>query len=839
MAASGLGLILGSLGAGWAAARWGTAVAYGGSIGVMSLMLGATAVVSTVWVAAIFVVAYGLGNGIAVVVNSLLVQRGIPDHLRGRAFTLAMSLTYSALFIGMLAGGFISDAYGARWAWGVASIIAGVAAVASYALARGIPRTRSTSRWSRSRSCRLRRPTPPSSARCTSNLRGRGAAAGVDARDPRRGRPRRRHACARARDHPRRELRPARVRASSATLYPETGRAYAIGVTGPPGVGKSTLIGALVRHVRAQEQTVGVISVDPSSPFTHGALLGDRIRLADHFLDPGVFIRSMGTRGHLGGLAESTLQAMLVLDAGGKDVIFLETVGAGQSEVEVIGVADTVAARADAGLGRLGAGAEGGDHGDPRRDRRQQVDHPAAKTMLNEVRSILALDHERAWKPPIVLTEAMRGENVDELWDEVERTARSSRSDGGSRSGGGGTSRARCSRSPRRGRRPTWSTPSRDDPELRRLLDEVQRRELDPLTAVREIMEKVFRVGDENGARHSLTSAPRASGFDGVARETPVYVSESFARMTGREVWLKAENLQRTGSFKIRGAVNRIASLSTEERAAGVVAVSAGNHAQAVAWAAREAGIDATIFMPQDAPVAKVEATQNYGAKIELGGEMFDDAQAHANAYAETSRRDVRPSLRGRARDRGSGDDRPRARRAAAGRRDPRRPDRRRWARLGHRDRREELKPELRIVGVQAAACAPFAGGVSHGFTIAEGIAVKNPGELTMSIVNDLSTTSSRSRTRRSARRSCSRSSAPSCSSRAPARRRSPLCSRSRRRQGAVGGAPSGGNIDPSLLISVIRHGLTLAGRYLVVRTRIPDRPGELIKLLSLSRKSG
>src|SRR5437763_195410 len=125
-------------------------------------------------------------------------------------------------------------------------------------------------------------------------------------------------------------------------LYPETGRAYALGVTGPPGVGKSSLISALVRHVRTGQTEVGVISVDPSSPFTQGALLGDRIRLADHFLDPGVFIRSMGTRGHLGGLAEATLQALLVLDAAGKEIVFLETVGAGQSEVEVIGIADTV-----------------------------------------------------------------------------------------------------------------------------------------------------------------------------------------------------------------------------------------------------------------------------------------------------------------------------------------------------------------------------------------------------------------------------------------------------------------------------------------------------------------
>src|SRR6185295_2453902 len=125
-------------------------------------------------------------------------------------------------------------------------------------------------------------------------------------------------------------------------LYPQTGRAYVLGLTGPPGVGKSSLIGALLTHVRGLGQTAGVVSVDPSSPFSHGALLGDRIRLSDHFLDPGVFIRSMGTRGHVGGLAEATLQAALLLDAAGKDLVFVETVGTGQSEIEVIGVADTV-----------------------------------------------------------------------------------------------------------------------------------------------------------------------------------------------------------------------------------------------------------------------------------------------------------------------------------------------------------------------------------------------------------------------------------------------------------------------------------------------------------------
>ena len=282
-------------------------------------------------------------------------------------------------------------------------------------------------------------------------------------------------------------------------LYPETGQAYAIGVTGPPGVGKSSLISALVRHVRAQERSVGVVSVDPSSPFSQGALLGDRIRLSDHFLDPGVFIRSMGTRGHLGGLAEATLQALLVLDAAGKDIVFLETVGAGQSEVEVIGIADTVLLVLMPGSGDSIQALKAGIMEIPDVIAINKMDHPAAKTMLNEVRSILSLDRERAWRPPIVLTEAQRGENVDELWAKLEEHRAHLEQEGQleerRRKHLAGEVFAVASARAKRHLEHAVA----DDPELRRLLDEVQRRELDPLTAVREILGKVFKVGDENG----------------------------------------------------------------------------------------------------------------------------------------------------------------------------------------------------------------------------------------------------------------------------------------------------------------------------------------------------
>ena len=148
----------------------------------------------------------------------------------------------------------------------------------------------------------------------------------------------------------------------------------------------------------------------------------------------------------------------------------------------------------------------------------------------------------------------------------------------------------------------------------------------------------------------------------GIARVTPVYSSETFSRLTGRPVHLKAENLQRTGAFKIRGAVNKIALLTPEEHAAGVVTASAGNHGQAVAWAAREAGALARIFMPHHTPMAKIEATRNYGAQTQLHGETFEEALAAALDHAAVRGRDVPPRVRGRAGDRRTGDDRARAR---------------------------------------------------------------------------------------------------------------------------------------------------------------------------------
>jgi len=278
-------------------------------------------------------------------------------------------------------------------------------------------------------------------------------------------------------------------------LYPDTGNAYVIGMTGPPGVGKSSLVSALVRLVRAEGRAVGVLSVDPSSPFTRGALLGDRIRLSDHFLDTDVFIRSMGTRGHLGGLAEATLQAALVLDAAGKELLFVETVGTGQSEVEITGIADTIVLALMPGSGDSIQALKAGIMEIPDVIVVNKRDHPAAKTMLNEVRSILSIGAERDWTPPIVLTEALRGEGVEELWAAVGDHRRYLEESGllAERRAEHLAGEVFAVASARA--KTHLEQAVADDPELARLLDEVKRRRLDPLSAVEAIMEQVFKVG--------------------------------------------------------------------------------------------------------------------------------------------------------------------------------------------------------------------------------------------------------------------------------------------------------------------------------------------------------
>ena len=202
-------------------------------------------------------------------------------------------------------------------------------------------------------------------------------------------------------------------------VYPSTGRAAIVGFTGPPGVGKSTIIGRLVERARARERDVAVLSIDPSSPFTQGALLGDRIRLSEHFLDPGVYIRSMATRGSLGGLSEATLQAALLMDASGKDDVFLETVGVGQAEVDIIDHADTVVLALMPGSGDSVQALKAGVMEIPDVIVVNKADHPLTDTMVREIRGVLSLGPQEDWRVPIVKAEASRGEGIDELGEKI------------------------------------------------------------------------------------------------------------------------------------------------------------------------------------------------------------------------------------------------------------------------------------------------------------------------------------------------------------------------------------------------------------------------------------
>src|ERR1700736_5003004 len=211
-------------------------------------------------------------------------------------------------------------------------------------------------------------------------------------------------------------------------VSPPTGNAAVVGFTGPPGVGKSTLIGAVTKARREAGRTVGVLSIDPSSPFTHGALLGDRIRLSEHFLDQGVFIRSMANRGALGGLSEAALQAALLLDAAGRQDVFVETVGVGQAEIDIIDHADTIVLVLMPGSGDSIQALKAGVMEIPDVIVINKADHPLTDTMVREIRGVLSLANlerseeqtRHSWRVPIVKTEATHGKGVSELVESIE-----------------------------------------------------------------------------------------------------------------------------------------------------------------------------------------------------------------------------------------------------------------------------------------------------------------------------------------------------------------------------------------------------------------------------------
>ncbi len=205
------------------------------------------------------------------------------------------------------------------------------------------------------------------------------------------------------------------------SLHPETGKALRIGITGSPGVGKSTLIAALIAHLRAGGSTVAVVSVDPTSPFTRGAVLGDRIRLVDHFIDRGVFIRSMASRGHLGGLSEATSGAVLVLDAADYDVILVETVGSGQNEIEVQALTETVVLVLMPGSGDSIQAIKAGLMEIPDVLVINKADRPGADLLRSELEATMSLVPAGPWEPPIVLTKAHEGTGIPDLWDAVGR----------------------------------------------------------------------------------------------------------------------------------------------------------------------------------------------------------------------------------------------------------------------------------------------------------------------------------------------------------------------------------------------------------------------------------
>jgi LAO/AO transport system kinase len=271
-------------------------------------------------------------------------------------------------------------------------------------------------------------------------------------------------------------------------VYPHTGTAAVIGFTGPPGAGKSTLLAEVTRLERAQDRSVAVLSIDPSSPFSKGALLGDRIRLSDHFLDPGVFIRSMANRGALGGLSEAALQTALLMDASGRDVVLLETVGVGQAEVDVIDHADSVVLVLMPGSGDSVQALKAGVMEIPDVIVVNKADHPLTDTMVREIKAVLALGPQDGWRIPVIRTRAVDGDGVEELVAKLAEHRAHIEAEG--------TLAERRRRNLRnevlaiatqRLRRELEEAVT-DDPRFKELLDRVVARELDPASAARQIL---------------------------------------------------------------------------------------------------------------------------------------------------------------------------------------------------------------------------------------------------------------------------------------------------------------------------------------------------------------
>jgi len=207
----------------------------------------------------------------------------------------------------------------------------------------------------------------------------------------------------------------------SEALYPKTGRAHTIGLTGAPGVGKSSLAAQLVSAARARDRTVAVLAIDPTSPFTGGALLGDRLRMQTHATDPGVFIRSMATRGHLGGMALAAPEALRILDASGKDLVIVETVGVGQAEVEVATATDTTLVVVQPGWGDAVQASKAGILEIADVFVVNKADREGADDAVRDLRNMLRMGPKGEWEPPIVRTSTLTGDGIDELWEAVEK----------------------------------------------------------------------------------------------------------------------------------------------------------------------------------------------------------------------------------------------------------------------------------------------------------------------------------------------------------------------------------------------------------------------------------